>query len=39
MVLNYSVVSTSCDPMDYSLSGSCPLVFLDINTGVGCQGL
>ena len=24
MVLSCSVVSSSCNPMDYSLSGSCP---------------
>ena len=39
MVLSCSVVSNSCDPMDYSLSGSCPWDFLDNNTGVSCQGL
>ena len=26
-----------CDPMDYSLSGSCPWDFPGKNTGVGCH--
>ena len=36
--LSFSVVSTLCDPMDYSLPGfSSPWNSLGKNTGVGCH--